>query len=115
MFISNVINKECSVCLGQIEKKEESLGHKINETCSHIFHKKCLTEWFQSSFTCPICRGPGELFGHEFVPQPSKAQQKTLALYECCIFAFTLLGVMKITENTTMAILKRLFWLRSSY
>jgi hypothetical protein len=24
--------------------------------CEHLFHKRCLQEWFQLSRTCPVCR-----------------------------------------------------------
>lgn len=24
--------------------------------CEHVFHKRCLQEWFQLSRTCPVCR-----------------------------------------------------------
>ncbi len=24
--------------------------------CNHKFHKKCLFEWLNKSFTCPLCR-----------------------------------------------------------
>ena len=24
--------------------------------CEHVFHKRCLREWFQLSRTCPVCR-----------------------------------------------------------
>ena len=24
--------------------------------CGHMFHKKCVTEWFNTKYSCPLCR-----------------------------------------------------------
>ena len=48
---------DCVICQGNIEK-----GQILYETkCKHIYHKKCLFEWFEKGNktfhpTCPICR-----------------------------------------------------------
>lgn len=41
----------------QICMMEYKDGEVIVATpCEHVFHKRCLQEWFQLSRTCPVCR-----------------------------------------------------------
>lgn len=55
----NIINytevpndETCSICLDYYIKDIE-----INRLpCHHIFHKKCLIDWFIINKSCPICR-----------------------------------------------------------
>ena len=48
-------DNECSICLIQMEKS-------IVLHCSHRFHLKCITEWYESQLEmqkkpcCPFCR-----------------------------------------------------------
>ena len=44
--------EECSVCLEQFITEEEV----VSLQCSHIFHEKCITLWFQKQYSCPLCR-----------------------------------------------------------
>ena len=63
-FINNDENDEndCLICLEL--KNDDETTVQLNETemcskkclCSGWFHKKCLSKWFVSNFTCPICR-----------------------------------------------------------
>jgi len=47
-----ILDSECSICL---EKFEE--GEKISTLkCNHNFHAKCIGEWLDTNFTCPLCR-----------------------------------------------------------
>lgn len=51
------IEEECYICLDNyIEKKEEL---KVLP-CSHIFHSKCLLEWYNQKiikeYNCPVCK-----------------------------------------------------------
>lgn len=76
---------ECSICLEEFNNEETTHGEiinlikkyfdkkklecineyehdktKINQTCIiscyHVFHKKCLLEWYKKNISCPICR-----------------------------------------------------------
>lgn len=41
---------KCTICF-------ETLNGDIKQLeCSHTFHEKCISEWFKSQSTCPICR-----------------------------------------------------------
>lgn len=41
----------CSVCMDMI------MTDDLQSTpCAHVFHKACISEWFQRSTTCPLCR-----------------------------------------------------------
>jgi hypothetical protein len=50
-YHSNECN-ECSICLNKYEDKVII----IELPCCHIFHKGCISTWFQAKVTCPICR-----------------------------------------------------------
>lgn len=45
------VNEECSICYNEI------LPDDMYElTCSHSFHKECITRWIRNNPTCPLCR-----------------------------------------------------------
>jgi hypothetical protein len=43
----------CAVCL---EPFEEGGGTPKRTPCGHVFHEKCLANWFKVARTCPVCR-----------------------------------------------------------
>lgn len=43
----------CTICLGEYVKDDLVCIGKCHE--AHIFHKKCLAEWFAVKLTCPLC------------------------------------------------------------
>ncbi|GKE01969.1 zinc finger, CCHC-type containing protein, partial [Tanacetum coccineum] len=44
---------KCPICLEKIRT-----GDDLKELpCKHAFHTDCIAPWFQSSNTCPYCRG----------------------------------------------------------
>jgi len=59
---------ECVICLEPLaslyspgRSKEDHITNSdlqlVSVTpCFHIFHKKCLSQWFQNSKCCPMCR-----------------------------------------------------------
>lgn len=77
-------NNECSICLNEfIIKPKSKSKFKLNNiidyscikyilnifgflyiesnepcilSCKHIYHHKCILEWFQKEITCPLCR-----------------------------------------------------------
>ena len=52
-FSENTENdKECAVCISQIDNKE-TMGILI---CKHEFHKECIYKWLNCKLTCPCCR-----------------------------------------------------------
>ena len=52
------LSDDCSICLEKYKKNDKC----IKLDCSHIFHKKCLNEWFKNridkskELNCPLCR-----------------------------------------------------------
>jgi hypothetical protein len=42
----------CSICLEEIKHKSPV---KVLQ-CLHIFHSKCITEWYLSKASCPLCK-----------------------------------------------------------
>ncbi|GFR16601.1 e3 ubiquitin-protein ligase ATL15 [Trichonephila clavata] len=53
---------KCSVCL------DTSRRRKMKALpCKHQFHKKCIDEWLQANWRCPLCRHPLLLSRNETV------------------------------------------------
>ena len=45
------MNEDCPICLKQLKKSGST-----KTSCGHSFHEQCLTTWFMTSNTCPMCR-----------------------------------------------------------
>ena len=47
-----VMEDGCSIC--------RTDGLKITELkvlqCGHIWHRECITKWFKTKYSCPLCR-----------------------------------------------------------
>ena len=43
----NEIDLQCSICYEQGD-------YQLH--CGHVFHKRCITKWKESSRSCPLCR-----------------------------------------------------------
>ena len=46
--------KACYICLDEIEKGQEIITLKCNN--SHFFHSKCIKLWLRYNISCPLCR-----------------------------------------------------------
>ena len=46
---------DCSICLDTVDPKTTG---RVEMTCNHVFHFKCLSSWFskQDESSCPMCR-----------------------------------------------------------
>lgn len=42
----------CAICLCDYTEEKDCMRIK----CNHMFHSRCITDWFNRSPTCPICR-----------------------------------------------------------
>jgi len=49
-FNDNQIDKNCSICLNQIEIKAKT------NTCGHSFCYECIKQWVKKNKSCPLCR-----------------------------------------------------------
>lgn len=45
---------DCCICCEKLKKK--SLMVIKLTSCAHIFHQRCILNWFKEAFTCPVCR-----------------------------------------------------------
>ncbi|CAE5957084.1 unnamed protein product [Arabidopsis arenosa] len=45
----------CSICLENLSGSN-TRGFPTRMSCSHVFHDRCLLEWFRRKNTCPMCR-----------------------------------------------------------
>ena len=54
VLITEDLSEECPICLENYVAKDK----KVILTCSHEFHKQCVTKWFNTNEenTCPLCR-----------------------------------------------------------
>lgn len=51
-------NEFCEICLELLSDETNGCMNKI-KLCDHIFHSKCVNEWFEAkNITCPFCSGP---------------------------------------------------------
>ena len=50
--LDNKIIKDCIICFNEINKEDDI----IILPCKHFYHKECISKWFETSKTCPICR-----------------------------------------------------------
>lgn len=46
-------NKECIICYEEIG--DESFITDLPE-CHHMYHYKCISEWFKVDSKCPLCK-----------------------------------------------------------
>lgn len=46
------IQENCPICLDSIQEHQ----YVISLPCNHVFHTDCITRWFNSNSTCPLCR-----------------------------------------------------------
>ena len=44
------LSKTCAVCLEEVKRTDKKLR------CGHMFHPKCIMQWFETSIECPQCR-----------------------------------------------------------
>lgn len=44
------LSKTCAVCLDEVKRTDKKLR------CGHMFHPKCIMQWFETSIECPQCR-----------------------------------------------------------
>ena len=44
------MNEDCPICLEKVSEADSKTS------CGHSFHEQCLTTWFMTSNTCPMCR-----------------------------------------------------------
>ena len=49
-------NRECVICLDELKQKENEEKTIAKLKCEHLFHKKCISSWFDQKPDCPICR-----------------------------------------------------------
>ena len=48
---ANSQSNNCAICQESIDGELVRIRH-----CSHIYHRTCLSTWFQTSVRCPVCR-----------------------------------------------------------
>ena len=46
-------NDECHICLDNLNSNYNKVCKIIY--CNHIYHEKCLNEWFKYNNICPVC------------------------------------------------------------
>jgi CRISPR/Cas system CSM-associated protein Csm3 (group 7 of RAMP superfamily) len=44
-------NKDkCPICFELVQRKPKKLS------CNHVFHEECITQWYVTADSCPVCR-----------------------------------------------------------
>ena len=44
----------CPICLRDLNAEKDDIRKPIS--CSHIYHKGCISGWLEQNETCPLCR-----------------------------------------------------------
>ena len=61
-FLSNIGERDCSVCLEGFEGQKRPFERVVESGCKHYFHESCLKTWHQRRTSdggepdCPLCR-----------------------------------------------------------
>ncbi|OQS54365.1 anapc11 [Ecytonucleospora hepatopenaei] len=63
----------CLICQQEFNATCNECNHPITcvpvtGTCTHTFHKHCLTEWMEKNKNCPVCRKEFEILKTYKVP-----------------------------------------------
>ena len=77
--------KECSICLEVI-----NFGTEITTPCNHIFHRECLSQNFNNSSNCPLCRTDVSVLRSEL--EPAEVKEKRTLLINAQIMTNTRLN-----------------------
>jgi hypothetical protein len=48
--------QECAICLDYFNENEKCLVTPLPCNNKHIFHSKCINEWFLKQNKCPLCK-----------------------------------------------------------
>lgn len=58
--------RDCAICLQEFEIQSEEEEIQIdavrlpNSSCTHVFHRDCITRWLRTRGHCPQCRAPAD-------------------------------------------------------
>jgi len=53
---SSSVETLCSICLQAMDQEHGDLY--TVRLCTHVYHKRCISQWKKYSTKCPCCRGP---------------------------------------------------------
>ncbi|KAK9735230.1 hypothetical protein RND81_04G192200 [Saponaria officinalis] len=45
---------DCAICY-QSDNDDDFI---VKLQCAHVFHQRCISEWFKLNLSCPLCRSP---------------------------------------------------------
>ncbi|KAK9735418.1 hypothetical protein RND81_04G204800 [Saponaria officinalis] len=46
---------DCAICYQHLLGQDDSI---VKLQCSHMFHQRCISDWFKLHLSCPLCRSP---------------------------------------------------------
>ncbi|KAG7368767.1 ring finger domain containing protein [Nitzschia inconspicua] len=67
----------CPICLSEFQELEKLCYSKDIDSCSHVFHAKCLQAWLLKHTSCPVCRY--EMVSPTNLPPSFEARMPTLS------------------------------------
>jgi hypothetical protein len=86
------LEDECVICREQFKDR---LLMILPCNIKHVFHSTCITEWFQKSTSCPLCKADiheAIIFTNEildYLPRP--IQSNSLSIYRLLLFLLSLI------------------------
>ena len=87
-------DEKCPICLCDFIEKDADSSTIVETTCNHLFHKSCLSKWFEKDILniyCPLCRTP--LVEQEEIEKRKEENSRTLrnreGVYSIVIIEFS--------------------------
>jgi|GEM_PF-2296696 len=93
--------KNCSICLEQIETKpkcKEEIEKELK--CQHIFHKECIDTWLKKANTCPLCR---TIVSSSAKKNASSSHEELLHIVREEIHSLRTFRALDLNENSDVA------------
>ncbi|KAK9735231.1 hypothetical protein RND81_04G192300 [Saponaria officinalis] len=47
---------DCAICYQSLEFEEEEDDSTVKLQCAHVFHQRCISQWFKLHLSCPLSR-----------------------------------------------------------
>jgi hypothetical protein len=80
--ISITTSITCSICIDDIDIKDNENIKTLNCSSKHIFHIICIDNWLKVNNICPLCRE--EIKNNKKIEVNNTIQNNNLTCFSCC-------------------------------